>query len=45
LVLTIAAGKKIESIEAVLGKKTRIGRLVVNTPALVGEMAGAYSLG
>ena len=44
--ISIAAGKKIASIEhQTNGDKVSVARLVVNTPALLGEMAGAYSMG
>ena len=45
LVVSIAAGKTIESMQKIAGDNVRIARLSVNTPALVGSMAGAYSLG
>lgn len=43
--MSIAAAKTLNFIETIVGPKIRVARLVVNTPALVGEMAGAYSMG
>lgn len=44
LVISIAAGKTIESIETILGNEAKIVRTMPNTPALVGEgMAGICS--
>ncbi len=37
LVISIAAGKKMEEIEALFGKKIKLVRVMPNTPALVGE--------
>lgn len=37
LIVSIAAGKSIESIEAILGNEVKIVRTMPNTPALVGE--------
>ena len=37
IIVTIAAGKSIASIEAILGSKTKIIRTMPNTPALVSE--------
>ena len=45
LVVSIAAGRTIDSMQKVLGENVRIARLTVNTPALVLETAGAYSMG
>ena len=45
LLVSIAAAKTLNFIETIVGPKIRVARLVVNTPALVGEMAGAYSMG
>lgn len=44
LVVSIAAGTRIRSIEAVL-TKARIVRVMPNTPGLVGEMAAGYAAG
>ncbi len=44
IIVSIAAGKTIESIEAILGSETKIVRTMPNTPALVGEgMTGICS--
>lgn len=44
LIVSIAAGKTIQSIETILGSETKIVRTMPNTPALVGEgMAGICS--
>lgn len=43
LVISIAAGVPIRSIEAVLGEKSRVVRVMPNTPALVLEGASALS--
>lgn len=41
LVISIAAGKKIEQIESIVGSDKKVIRIMPNTPALVGEgMAG-----
>lgn len=45
LVISIAAGVKIESMEANCQSKARIVRTMPNTPALVGEGAAAFALG
>ena len=42
IMVSIAAGVKIKSIEAVLGKK-KIVRVMPNTPCLVGEMAAGFA--
>lgn len=44
LVVSIAAGTRISTIEAVL-TKARVIRVMPNTPGLVGEMAAGYSAG
>jgi pyrroline-5-carboxylate reductase len=45
LIVSVAAGKTIGWMQNILGEEARIVRTMVNTPALVGEMAGAYSMG
>lgn len=45
IVVSIAAGITIESIESALGSDRPIIRVMPNTPALVGAMAAGYSLG
>jgi pyrroline-5-carboxylate reductase len=45
LVISIAAGVKIESMENNCNHKARIVRTMPNTPALVGEGAAAFALG
>jgi pyrroline-5-carboxylate reductase len=45
LVVSIAAGVPLEALEAALGEGSRVIRVMPNTPALVGEMAAAFSLG
>lgn len=45
LVISIAAGFTIAKFEAGLGEKTRIIRVMPNTPALLGVSATAYALG
>lgn len=45
LVISFAAGKKIATIAAGLGKDNPIIRVMPNTPALVGKGASGYSLG
>lgn len=45
LVVSIAAGVKIEAMEASCENKARIIRTMPNTPALVGEGAAAFALG
>lgn len=37
IVISIAAGQKIESLESLFGKKVKLVRAMPNTPALVGE--------
>ncbi len=37
IIITVAAGKTIESIESILGENAKIVRTMPNTPALVGE--------
>ena len=44
LVLSIVAGVPIETISKEINNHKRIGRLVVNTPALLGKGAGAYAM-
>jgi len=43
IIISIAAGIKISSIQKILGKK-RIVRVMPNTPCLVGEMAAGFSI-
>lgn len=45
LVISIAAGVKIEAMEAACDNKARIVRTMPNTPSLVGEGAAAFTLG
>ena len=45
LVVSIAAGVTIASIEAAVPEGTRVVRIMPNTPCLVGATASAYSLG
>lgn len=45
LVISIAAGVKIEAMETSCKNKARIVRTMPNTPALVGEGAAAFALG
>ncbi len=45
LVVSIAAGTTIDSIDEGLGRNGRIVRVMPNTPALLGEGASAYALG
>lgn len=43
IIVSIAAGQKIENIEKLFGKKIKIVRVMPNTPALVGECMSALS--
>lgn len=43
--VSIAAGKTISWMQDLVGPDIKVARFCVNTPALVSEMAGAYSLG
>jgi pyrroline-5-carboxylate reductase len=45
LLISIAAGVTIAKLEAGLGGKARVIRIMPNTPALIGESATAYSPG
>jgi len=45
LIVSVVAGKTIAQMQSILGKNRRVVRSMVNTPALIGEMAGAYSMG
>ena len=45
LIVSIAAGRTIDSMQSLLGEQVRLARLTVNTPALVLETAGAFSMG
>jgi pyrroline-5-carboxylate reductase len=45
LVVSVAAGTRIEAIGGALGPDARVVRVMPNTPALVGEGAAAYCLG
>ncbi len=44
LVISIAAGIKLSTIEAALGERARVVRVMPNTPMLIGEGFSAYSL-
>jgi pyrroline-5-carboxylate reductase len=44
-VASIVAGKPLKCMEKKLGPDARTARLMVNTPALVGKMAGGYTMG
>lgn len=44
IIVTIAAGKSIESTEEAFGRKLKVVRVMPNTPALVGEGMAAISL-
>lgn len=43
IIVSIAAGQKIEKIEKLFNKKIKIVRVMPNTPALVGECMAAIS--
>lgn len=43
IIVTIAAGKSIESTESAFGKKVKVVRVMPNTPALVGEAMSALT--
>jgi pyrroline-5-carboxylate reductase len=45
LLVSIAAGIKVQQLEAGLGEGARVARVMPNTPALVGESASGYALG
>jgi pyrroline-5-carboxylate reductase len=45
LVISIAAGVSLEKMQAAMGPKGRIARVMPNTPALIGKGAAAFSLG
>ena len=45
LLISIAAGIKLDTIESVLPPNSRVVRVMPNTPALVGASASAYALG
>lgn len=45
LVISVAAGVRIETITATLGSSARVVRVMPNTPALLGEGAAGYCLG
>lgn len=45
LLISIAAGVQIASIEAAIGNRHRVVRVMPNTPALVGKAASGYALG
>ena len=45
LILSVAAGKTLPNMLSIIGHDKRMARLMVNTPSLVGEMAGAFSIG
>ncbi len=45
LLISIAAGVTLRQLEAGLGERARVVRVMPNTPALVGESASAYALG
>jgi pyrroline-5-carboxylate reductase len=45
LIISIAAGVKVQSIIHHLGKKARVIRVMPNTPALIGEGVSAYYVG
>lgn len=44
ILISIVAGKTIQSIEDIVGKQTKIVRVMPNTPALLGEGMSAISL-
>lgn len=43
--ISVAAGKTLPWMQSLVGPRVRLARTMVNTPSIVGEMAGAYSLG
>lgn len=45
LIVSIAAGVTISTIQSLLGSGVRVVRVMPNTPCLVGETAAAYALG
>jgi pyrroline-5-carboxylate reductase len=45
LLISIAAGVDLETMESVLPKGVAVARVMPNTPCLVGELAGAYTPG
>lgn len=45
LLISIAAGIRLEAIESATGQRHRVVRVMPNTPALVGRGASAYALG
>lgn len=45
LLISIAAGIRIEAIESGSGRRHRVIRVMPNTPALIGKGASAYALG
>ena len=45
LVISIAAGVRLATLEAGLGNEVRLVRVMPNTPCLVGQSASAYTLG
>lgn len=43
--ISLAAGKTIKWMQDLFGPSVRLARTMVNTPSVVGEMAGGYAMG